>query len=203
MPPTVCSYIFFFFNFPSFLSSFLPTSIRYLGKNSVHSLSHIQLYDLMNCSTPCCPVHHQVPEFTQASLVVQMVKHLPAMQETQVWFLGWEDPLEKEMTIHSSPLTWKIPWTEEPDRLQSMRSQRVRHDWATSLSFTFMSIELVMPSNHLILCHPLLLPFSIFRSIRVFANKSVLHIRWKKYWSFSFSVSPSYEYSGLISFRMD
>ena len=60
-----------------------------------------------------------------------------------------------------------------------------------------------MPSNQLILCHPLLLPPSIFPSIRVFSNESVLHIRWPKYWSFSFSVSPSNEYSGLISFRMD
>ena len=60
-----------------------------------------------------------------------------------------------------------------------------------------------MPSNHLILCHPLLLPPSIFPSIRVFSNESVLHIRWPKYWSFSFSISPSNEYSGLISFRMD
>ena len=59
-----------------------------------------------------------------------------------------------------------------------------------------------MPSNHLILCHPLLLPPSIFPSIRVFSNESVLHIRWPKYWSFSFSISPSNEYSGLISFRM-
>jgi len=66
-----------------------------------------------------------------------------------------------------------------------------------------MSIELVMPSNHLILCHPLLLPASIFPSIRVFSNESVLHIRWPKYWSFSFSISPSNEYSGLISFRID
>ena len=66
-----------------------------------------------------------------------------------------------------------------------------------------MSIELVMPSNHLNLCHPLLLPPSIFPSIRVFSNESVLRIRWPKYWSFSFSVSPSYEYSGLISLRMD
>ena len=66
-----------------------------------------------------------------------------------------------------------------------------------------MSIELVMPSNHLILCHPLLLPPSIFPSIRVFTNESVLCIRWPKYWSFSFSISPSNEYSGLISFRMD
>ena len=66
-----------------------------------------------------------------------------------------------------------------------------------------VSIESVMPSNHLILCHPLLLPSSIFPSIRVFANGSVLRIRWPKYWSFSFNVSPSNEYSGLISFRMD
>ena len=66
-----------------------------------------------------------------------------------------------------------------------------------------MSIELVMPFNLLILCCPLLLLPSIFPSIRVFSNESVLHIRWPKYWSFSFSISPSNEYSGLISFRMD
>ena len=64
-------------------------------------------------------------------------------------------------------------------------------------------IELVMPSNHLILCHPLLLLPSIFLSIRLFCNESVLRIRWSKYWSFSFSISPSNEYSGLISFRRD
>ena len=67
----------------------------------------------------------------------------------------------------------------------------------------FMSIESVMPSNHLILCCPLLLPPSIFPSIRVFSNELVLCIRWPKYWSFSLSISPSNEYSGLISFRMD
>ena len=66
-----------------------------------------------------------------------------------------------------------------------------------------MSIELVMPSNHLILCHPLLLLPSIFPSIRVFSNESVLCIRWPKYWSFSFSTSPSNEHSRLISFRID
>ena len=69
--------------------------------------------------------------------------------------------------------------------------------------FKLKSIELVMPSNHLILCHPLLLPSSIFPSIRVFSNESVLHIRWPKCWNFSFNVSPSNEHSGLISFRMD
>ena len=65
-----------------------------------------------------------------------------------------------------------------------------------------VSITLVMPSDHLILCHPLLPP-SIFPSITVFSNESILHIRWPKYWSYSFSISPSNEYSGLISFRMD
>ena len=66
----------------------------------------------------------------------------------------------------------------------------------------FMSIELVMPSNHLILCHPLLLLPSIFPSIRVFSNESVLHIRWPKYWNFSFSIRPSKEYLGLIPFKI-
>ena len=70
-------------------------------------------------------------------------------------------------------------------------------------SLKLMSIELVMPSKHLILCRPLLLPPSIFPSIRAFSNESVLCIRWPKYWSFSFSISPSNEYSGLISFRRD
>ena len=86
--------------------------------------------------------------------------------------------------------------------------------WTTarqaSLSFTnsqrllkLMSIESVMPSNHLIICRALLLLPSIFPSIRVFSNESALHTRWPKYWSFSFSISPSNEYLGLISFRMD
>ena len=66
-----------------------------------------------------------------------------------------------------------------------------------------MSIESVMPSNHLILCYLLLLPQSIFPSIRNFSNEAALHIRWLKYWSFSFSISPSNEYSGLFAFRMD
>ena len=80
----------------------------------------------------------------------------------------------------------------------------------TSLSFTnsqsllkLISTELVMPSNHLILCCPLLLLPSIFSSIRVFSNESALHIRWPKYWSFSFNIGPSNEHPGLISFRMD
>ena len=88
-----------------------------------------------------------------------------------------------------------IPWTAARQASLSITSSR------SLLKLT--SIESVMPSNHLILCHPLLLPPSIFPRVRVFSNESVLRIRWPKYWSFSFSISPSNEYSGLISLRID
>ena len=88
-----------------------------------------------------------------------------------------------------------IPWTAARQASLSINNSQ-------SL-FRLMSIESVMPFNHLILCHPLLLPSSIFPSIWVFSYESVLCIRWPKYWSFSFSISPSSEYSGLISFRID
>ena len=79
-----------------------------------------------------------------ASLVAQMVKRLSTMRETRVWSLGWKDPLEKEMATHSSNVAWKIPWTEEPGGLQSMGSQRVRHDWATySYSYTVKGFGIV------------------------------------------------------------
>ena len=87
------------------------------------------------------------------------------------------------------------PWTAARQASLSITNSR------SSLRLT--SIESVMPSSHLILCHPLLLLPSIFPRIRVFSNKSVLRIRWLKYWSFSFSMNSSGEYSGLISFRMD
>ena len=87
------------------------------------------------------------------------------------------------------------PWIEA-----CQPSLSITNSWSL-LKLT--SIELVMPYNHLILCHPLLLPPSIFPSIRVFSNESAFCIRWPKYWSFSFSISPSNEYSGLVSFRMD
>ena len=75
-------------------------------------------------------------EFLTTSLVAQRLKRLPEMPETRVQSLGWEDPLEKEMAIHSSTLAWRIPWREEPGRLQSMVLQRVGHDGATSLSLS-------------------------------------------------------------------
>ena len=94
--------------------------------------------------------------------------------------------LEKEMATRSSILAWKTPWTEKPGGLQSKGS-----------------MELVMPSNHLILCHLLILLPSVFPSIRVFSNEWAFHTRWPGYWSFSFGISPSNEYAGFISFRID
>ena len=87
------------------------------------------------------------------------------------------------------------PWTAT-----HQASLSITNSWSL---LKLMSIESVMPSNPLILCHSLLLLTSIFPSIRVFSNEPALHMRWPKYWSFSFSISPSNEYSGLISFRMD
>ena len=104
------------------------------------------------------------------------------------------DGLQFSSVAQSCP-TLCDPWTAARQASLSITNPR-------SL-LRFMSIESVMPSNHLILCHPLLLLLSIFLSIRVFSSESVLRIRWPKYWSFSFSVSPSSEYSGLIFFRMD
>ena len=92
-------------------------------------------------------------------------------------------------------LLFATPWTAA-----HQASLSITNSWSL---LKLMSIEAVMPSNHLILFHPLLLPPSIFSSIRVFSNESVFYIRWPKYWSFSFSISPSNEYSGLISFMTD
>ena len=94
----------------------------------------------------------------------------------------------------SCPTIW-TPWTAA-----CQASLSITNSWGL---LKLMSIELVMPSNHLTLCHPLFLLSSIFPSIRIFSSESVLCIRWPKYWSFSFSISPSNKYSGLISFRMN
>ena len=104
--------------------------------------------------------------------------------------------------LHSKGTIWSLshvqlpvtPWTAARQASLSITNYRIL--------LKLMSTKAVMPSNHLILCRPLFLPPSIFPSIRVFSNESVLHIRWLTYWSFSFSISPSNEYSGLISFRI-
>ena len=135
------------------------------------------------------------------------------------WWTGlmlWEDVsfqsnkcLHRFSCLHSHPLNicfssvqllscvqlFANPWTAACQASLSITNSQ-------SL-LKLMSIELVMPSNHLILCRPLLLPPSVFPSIRVFSNESVLRIRWPKYWSINFSISPTNEYSGLISFRID
>ena len=90
-----------------------------------------------------------------------------------------------------------ILWSASP------LARRLRCPLPSPGAYSNSSIKTVMPSNHLILCHPLLLLPSIFPSIRVFSKESALRIRWTKYWNFSFSISPSNEYSGLISFRID
>ena len=90
-------------------------------------------------------------QYSWASLVAQTVKNLPAMQETWIWSLGWEDPLEEGMATHSSILVWKIPWTEEPGGLQSTGLQRVGHDWVTQHSTAlerYLGKHCLFPETH-------------------------------------------------------
>ena len=105
--------------------------------------------------------------------------------------------LAHSSSVQSLSRVWLFatPWTAA-----HQASLSITNSWSLP---KLMSIALMMPFNHLIFCHPFLLSTSIFPNIRVFSNESVLHIRWPKYWSFSFCISPSNEYLGLISFRMD
>ena len=115
--------------------------------------------------------------------------------------MGRLSPRENKWLSKSSVQSLSRVWLfATPCAAACLASLSITNSWSL---LRLMSIESVMPSNLLILRHPLLLPPSIFPSIRVFSNESVLHIRWPKYWSFSFSISPSNEYSGLISFWMD
>ena len=113
------------------------------------------------------------------------------MEEKRAQTFIWLS-VQFSLSVMSDSVT---PWTEA-----RQASLSFTNSWSL---LKLVSIDLVMPSNHLILCRPLLLLPSIIPSIRVFSSESVLHIRWPKYWNFSFSISPSNEYSGLISFRMD
>ena len=114
----------------------------------------------------------------------------------------WRTSLEKFKTIQYQ---YQFSRSVVSDSLQPHEPQHTRSPCPSQLpeSTKPMSIESVMPSNHLILCHPLLLLPSIFLGIRIFSNESALLMRWQKYWSFSFNISPSNEYSRLTSFRMD
>ena len=175
----------------------------------------------MDWSMPGFPVLYHLPEFAQIHVHQRRQWQptpvlLPGKSHGQRSLVGCSPwgryvsdttewlhfhALEKEMASHSSVLAWRIPGMGEPDGLPSMGLHS--RTWLKRLSSSSMSIESVMPSNHLILCHPLLLLPSILPSIRVFSSELALYVRWPKYWSFSFSISPSNKYLGLISFRID
>ena len=118
----------------------------------------------------------------------------------QITMLGLHGPSRSCPSVHFSSVAQSCPTLCDPMDCNTSASLSITNSQSL---LKLMSIELVMPSSHLILCRPLLLPPSIFPSIRVFPNESALHIRWPKFWSFSFSINPSNEYSGLISFRID
>ena len=144
----------------------------------------------------CCPRNSQesspAPQFRSISSLVLSFLYGPTLISIHDY---WKNRQFSSVQSLSHVWLFVTPWTAACQAFLS-----ITNSWSL---LKLMSIDLVMPSNHLILCHPLLLPPSIFPSIRVFLDESVLHIRWCKYWSFSFSISPSSEYSGLISFRMD
>ena len=120
------SWFYFVFQEPKYLPLLFSFSLHHSIAKWHFLLLFISSPQMLYILTYSCPFL-----FLLTSLVAQMVKHLPTMQETQVRSLGWDDPLEKEMATHSSVLAWKIPWAEEPGRLMSMRPQWVGHDWAT------------------------------------------------------------------------
>ena len=138
---------------------------------------------LDNLSTNQYPLNNPFSAHTRQSPFLLFVMRLP----------GWYQFSSVQWLSHVQ--LFATPWTAARQASLSITNSR-------SL-LILMSIESVMPSNHLILCHSIPFPPSIFPNIRLFSNESVLRIRWPKYWSFSFSISPSNEYSGLISFRMD
>ena len=159
--------------------------MKYMNAYSV-TLSCLTLCDFMDCSPP----GSSVPGICQARIL-----------ECGVIFSSRESSWSRDWTQVSSVQSlscvqlFATPWIAACQASLSITNSRS--------SLKLMSIRLVMPSSHLILCHPLLLLPSIFPSIRVFSNKSTLRMRWPKYWSFSFSLSPSNEHPGLICFRMD
>ena len=136
---------------------------------------------LQSCLTLCDPINGSPPG-----------SPIPGILQARTLSNAWKWKVKGKSLSHIR--LFVTPWTAA-----RQASLSITFSWSL---LTLTSIELVMPSNHFILCHPLLMP-SIFPNIKVFSNESVLRIRWPKYWSFSFNISPSSEYSGLISFRIN
>ena len=155
---------------------------------------------------PLLPSHPEGSEANKKLWFWKLLKHKSEERE-----VGPKVPSFPFMGFHPKNMSWEKQEVvvQSPSHVQLFTTPWTaarQASLALTISWSlpkFMYIESVMPSNHLILCHPLLLLPSIFASIRVFSNESAVCIRWLKYWSFSFSISPSNEYSGLISFRTD
>ena len=159
--------------------------------SSFQSHSRVRLFATStDCSTPGSPVHQQLPEITQIH-VHWVSDAIQPFSSFVVPFSSCPQSLPASQSFSITQL-FATPWTAA-----SQASLSITNSWSVLKP---MSIESVMPSNRLILCRLLLLLRSIFPSIRVFSNESALCMRWPKYWSFSFSISPSNEHPGLISF---
>ena len=157
----------------------------------------------MDSSSPCSSVHRtsQVRILERVAISFSRGSSLPR-DRTHI-YPYWQansSSLRHQRIFSSVQSLSHCPTLCDPMDCSIQASLSITDSWSL---FKLLSIESVMPFNHLILCRPLLLLPTIPPSIRVFSNQSVLHIRWPKYWSFSFSISPSNEYSGLIPFRID
>ena len=149
----------------------------------------MQVLAVQSYPTLCNPMDSNLPGFSVDGIFQAGLLEWIAISFSNAW--RWKVKVKSLSHVRPSATPWTAAY---------QASLSITNSWSL---LKLMSIELVMPSNHLILCRPLLLLPSIFSSIRVFSNESALCIRWPKYWSFSFSISPSNEYSGLSSFRMN
>ena len=165
----------------------------------------------MNCSMPGLPAHHQLPEFTQTHVhsVSDAIQPSHSLSSPSPPAPNSSQPSRGTTPRMAVSIKAQFISVQSLSRVQlfatpwiaaCQASLSITNSWS---SLKLMSIQSVMPSSHLILCRPLLLLPSILPSIRVFSNESTLCMRWPKYWSFSFSIIPSKEIPGLISFRMD
>ena len=168
----ILSLYHFLLNLGTFEVWFFIRSVQFSCSVVSNSLRpHGLQYTMRLCPSPTPRVY---PTHVWTSLVAQMVKRLPAMRETWVQSLGQEDPLEKETATHSSTLAWKIPWTEEPGRLQSMGSQRVGHDWATSRMHYGLNSEKILR-------RPNMVPANIANGTQLLQSKGITNNPFKKW----------------------